>query len=131
VAQLLGWKPDDVRRVLARNEHVASLDAPLEIDPLLSIGESILDDSTAAPDAHIVNDEITAQVREWLTQLPDKQRAVIERRYGLNGEDVCTLEQLAGILGLTRERVRQIQIEALASLRRILLHRGLSKEGLL
>jgi len=131
VAQLLGWKPDDVRRVLAHNEHIASLDAPLDIDPLLSIGESILDDSTVAPDVHIVSDEIVAQVREWLMQLPDKQRAVIERRYGLNGEDVCTLEQLAGVLGLTRERVRQIQIEALASLRGILLHRGLSKEGLL
>jgi RNA polymerase nonessential primary-like sigma factor len=131
VAQLLGWKPEDVRRVLAYNEHIASLDAPLEIDPLLSVSESILDDSSLAPDAQVVNDEIIAQVREWLMQLPDKQRAVIERRYGLNGKDVCTLEQLAGELGLTRERVRQIQMEALASLRRILLHRGLSKEGLL
>jgi RNA polymerase nonessential primary-like sigma factor len=131
VAQLLGWKPEDVRRVLAYNEHVASLDAPLEIDPLLSVGDSILDESSLAPDARVVNDEISAQVREWLTQLTAKQRRVIERRYGLGGEDVCTLERLAQELGLTRERVRQIQIEALGSLRRILLSRGLSKEGLL
>jgi RNA polymerase nonessential primary-like sigma factor len=131
VAQLLGWKPEDVRRVLAHNEHVASLDAPLEIDPLLSVGESILDESSLAPDARVVNDEISAQVREWLTRLTEKQRCVIERRYGLNGQDVCTLEYLAQELGLTRERVRQIQIEALARLRRILMRRGLSKEGLL
>jgi RNA polymerase nonessential primary-like sigma factor len=131
VAQLLGWKPEDVRRVLAYNEHVASLDAPLEIDPLLSVGDSILDESSLAPDARVVNDEISAQVREWLTQLTAKQRRVIERRYGLGGEDVCTLERLAQELGLTRERVRQIQIEALASLRHILLRKGLSKEGLL
>ena len=131
IAQLLGWKPEEVRRVLAHDEHVASLDVPLEIDPLLSVGESILDDTSLAPDARVVTEEIAAQVRAWLGQLTDKQRSVIERRYGLNGQDVCTLEELARELRLTRERVRQIQIEALASLRRILLHRGLCKEGLL
>ncbi|MBI4203731.1 MAG: RNA polymerase sigma factor RpoS [Betaproteobacteria bacterium] len=131
IAQLLGWEAEEVRRVLAHNEHVASLDAPLEIDPLLSVGESILDESSLAPDAQLVSDEISAQIRQWLTQLTDKQRRVVERRYGLNGQDVCTLERLAGELGLTRERVRQIQLEALASLRRILLRKGLSKEGLL
>ena len=75
--------------------------------------------------------EIESLVRQWLEQLNDKQRIVIERRFGLNSQEVCTLEELAGHLGLTRERVRQIQLEALGQLRRILRRRGLSKDALL
>ena len=75
--------------------------------------------------------EIESLVRQWLEQLNDKQRIVIERRFGLNSQEVCTLEELAGHLGLTRERVRQIQLEALGHLRRILRRRGLSKDELL
>lgn len=75
--------------------------------------------------------EIEALVKQWLEQLNDKQRIVIERRFGLNNQEVCTLEDLAGHLGLTRERVRQIQLEALGQLRRILGRRGLSRDVLL
>jgi RNA polymerase nonessential primary-like sigma factor len=70
-------------------------------------------------------------VRQWLEQLNDRQRIVIERRFGLNSQEVCTLDDLAEHLGLTRERVRQIQLEALGELRRILRRRGLSKDVLL
>lgn len=56
---------------------------------------------------------------------------VIQRRYGLDDCDVQTLEELALQLGLTRERVRQIQLEALAQLRRILKRRGVSRDVLL
>jgi RNA polymerase nonessential primary-like sigma factor len=70
-------------------------------------------------------------VHEWLNQLNERQRSVIERRYGLNGLEIHTLEQLAQTLDLTRERIRQIQIEALASLRQILRRSGLSREALL
>jgi RNA polymerase nonessential primary-like sigma factor len=70
-------------------------------------------------------------VREWLAQLAGRSREVIERRFGLNGAEVATLDELAARFGVTRERVRQIQIEALAQLRRGLKRRGLSKEALL
>jgi RNA polymerase nonessential primary-like sigma factor len=131
VAHLLGKDIEEVRRVLAHNEHTASLDAPLDIDPMLSVGESIADDQTVSPDVQLHASEIESLVREWLAQLNDKQRTVIERRFGLNGQEVSTLEQLASLLRLTRERVRQIQLEALAALRRLLRRRGLSKEMLL
>ena len=131
VAHLLGKDADDVRRVLAHNEHTASLDAPLDIDPLLSVGESIADDQSVSPELQLHASEIESLVRAWLAQLNDKQRTVIERRFGLNGQEVCTLEQLACLLQLTRERVRQIQLEELAALRRLLRKRGLSKEMLL
>ena len=131
VAHLLGKPVDDVRRVLNLNERMASLDAPLDIDPMLSIGESIPDEQQEGPEAVFHNAEVERYVREWLGQLNDKQRMVIGRRYGLNGYDVCTLEDLAESLSLTRERVRQIQIEALEGLRRLLRRRGVTKEFLL
>ncbi|MEW9897481.1 RNA polymerase sigma factor RpoS [Chitinivorax sp. PXF-14] len=131
IAHLLGKAVDDVRRVLNLNERMASLDAPLDIDPMLSIGESIPDEQREGPEQVFHNAEVERYVQEWLGQLNDKQRMVIERRYGLNGYDVCTLEDLAESLGLTRERVRQIQIEALEGLRRLLRRRGVTKEYLL
>jgi RNA polymerase nonessential primary-like sigma factor len=131
IADLLGRPVDEVRRVLGHSEHLASLDAPLDIDPMLSIGESIADEAGATPESRLASAEIESLVREWLGQLNDKQRQVIERRFGLNGYEVATLEALAEGLGITRERVRQIQLEALAQLRRVLRRRGLSKEVLL
>ena len=131
IAHLLDKPAEEVRSVLAHNEHMASLDAPLDIDPLLSIGESISDEQSVNPEAGLQAQEIESLVRRWLEQLNDKQRIVIERRFGLNSQEVCTLEDLAGYLGLTRERVRQIQLEALGQLRRILRRHGLSKDVLL
>lgn len=128
IAALVGKDVEDVRRVMNLNERVASLDAPLDIDPMLTIGESIPDDQHDGPETLLQNSEIERYVREWLKQLSDKQRMVIERRYGLNGYEICTLEDLAASLSLTRERVRQIQIEALERLRRILRRYGVSRD---
>jgi RNA polymerase nonessential primary-like sigma factor len=131
IAHLLGKPAEEIRGVLAHNEHMASLDAPLDIDPMLSIGESISDEQSAGPEAELQAQEIESLAKQWLEQLNDKQRRVIECRFGLNNQEVCTLEELAARLGLTRERVRQIQLEALGQLRRILRRRGLSKDVLL
>ena len=131
IAHLLGRDADEVRRVLGHNEHLASLDAPLDIDPMLSIGESLPDEAGASPEHLLATSEIEGLVREWLGQLTGKQRTVIEQRFGLNGHEACTLESLAARLGVTRERVRQIQIEALAQLRRVVKRRGFSKDVLL
>ncbi len=131
VAHLLGWDVKEVRRLLSLNERMTSLDAPLEIDPMLSVGESIADENAPTPDIRLENEEIAHYVTEWLGQLSERHRNVIERRYGLNGTEIHTLEQLANSLGLTRERVRQIQIEGLSSLRKILRRCGMSRETLL
>jgi RNA polymerase nonessential primary-like sigma factor len=131
VAHLLGWEVNEVRRLLSLNARMGSLDAPLDVDPMLSVGESIADENTPGPDALLENEEIAEYVRIWLGQLSERHRSVIERRYGLNGSEVLTLEQLAQSLNLTRERVRQIQIEALTSLRKILKRSGMSRDTLL
>lgn len=131
VARLLDRPEADIRKVLAFNERTASLDAPLEIDPDLSVGDAIADDNGEAPDHQIELTEIESLVAEWVGRLSDKQRQVIERRYGLNGREVATLEMLANDLGITRERVRQIQLEALGQLRRQLAREGMDRNALL
>jgi RNA polymerase nonessential primary-like sigma factor len=130
IAQLLAKPVEDVRHILSLNEHTASLDAPLDIDPSLSIGESLADDNQRGPDEQIQNAEISDLVQAWIAQLGDKQRTVVEYRYGINGREIATLEELAERLSLTRERVRQIQLEALAQLRKILRRAGVSRDVL-
>jgi RNA polymerase nonessential primary-like sigma factor len=131
IASLTGRPMEEVRRVMSLNERVASLDAPLEIDPTLSIGEAIADEHSEQPEDMLQMAEVEQYVREWLEELPERHRWVIERRFGLNNQDIATLEELAEHLSVTRERVRQIQLEALQTLRRILRRRGMSKDGLL
>ena len=134
IAHFTERSAEEVRRILQLGEHTASLDAPLDIDPMLSVGESIADDQSAGPEAVLASHEIESLVQAWLEELTrknEKHRIVIERRFGLRGQEVVTLERLAAELGLTRERVRQIQLEALGELRRLLRQRGLSKEVLL
>jgi len=131
IAHFTERSAEEVRRILKHNEHTASLDAPLDIDPMLSVGESIADEQSAGPEALLAAHETESLVRDWLAQLNEKQSIVVERRFGLNGQEVFTLEELASELNLTRERVRQIQLEALAALRRLLRRRGLSRDALL
>jgi RNA polymerase nonessential primary-like sigma factor len=131
IAALIDRSVADVRRILQLNEHIASLDTPLEIDPSHTIGEAIADESAVNPEAILQSSETDSLIDHWLGELTARQREVIERRYGLNGADVSTLDVLAGELGLTRERVRQIQVEALDRLRKIVKRGGIARDSLL
>jgi len=131
VAHLLDKPVEKVRKVLGYNEHVTSLDAPIDAEPGLSIGDQLADDEAPTPELLLHNSEIEDWIRQWLVELSDRQRQVIERRYGLNGREVATLEELAAELNVTRERVRQIQSEALEKLRARLRVHGLSRDALL
>lgn len=131
IALLLDKPVDEVRRILSLNEHIASLDAPLEIDPNHTMAEIIADDSGGDPETLLQSSEVDGLLDGWLAQLSERQRLIIERRYGLNGADVATLDTLAGELGLTRERVRQIQMEGLDRLRKIIKRGNISRDSLL
>jgi len=131
VAHLIDRPIEKVRTVLGFNERMTSLDAPVDRDGATSIGDAIADENALAPELILHNAAIEGWVRTWLEELNERQRAVIERRYGLNGHDVATLEELAREIGVTRERVRQIQAEALDKLRERLKRRGLDREALL
>ena len=130
IAHLADRDVDEVRYVMGLNERTASLDAPLDADPNLSIGEALPDEQSALPDTLLQRAEVEKYVHEWLSQLTSKQRSVIERRFGISGHDISTLEEVAEAHGITRERVRQIQMEALQSLRKILRRNGVSKDVL-
>ena len=131
VAALIDKSVDEVRHILSLNEHIASLDAPLDIDPSHSMGEVIADDGGDDPESLLQSSEVGNLLDDWLAQLTDRQRHVVERRYGLNGADVATLDTIAGDLGLTRERVRQIQMEGLERIRKIIKRGNISKDSLL
>ncbi|MDR2208797.1 MAG: RNA polymerase sigma factor RpoS [Azoarcus sp.] len=131
IASYLDKSVDEVRAILALDERAVSIDAPLDIDPTLSVGESLADDNIEPPDLQIQNSEIEALLRCWIDTLTDKHRLIIRHRYGIEDNDVLTLAELSSQLGITRERVRQIQVEALGQLRKILKRRGITKETLL
>ena len=131
IAHLIDRSVDDVRRAMALNEHIASLDAPLEIDPDHTIADAIADDNALDPEELLQSSEVGSLVKQWVGQLTDKQRRVLERRYGLGGAEISTLEEVAVELNLTRERVRQIQIEALDQLRRVIKRGGVARENLI
>ncbi len=131
IAHLIDRPVEDVRRALILNEHIASLDAPLEIDPDHTIADAIADDKVLAPEELLQSVEVGKLVHQWIVLLPDKQRLVLERRYGIGSGEISTLEEVAAELDLTRERVRQIQLEALDQLRRLIHSGGVTRSHLI
>jgi len=131
IASYLDKSIDEVRAILALDERTISLDAPLEIDPTLSLGESLADDAIEPPEQQIQHNEVESLLRSWIDTLSSKHRMVIRHRYGVDDCDVLTLGELSEQLGITRERVRQMQVEALGQLRKMLKRRGITKETLL
>ncbi len=131
IAQLLDKSIAEVKRMLGLNERVTSVDVPLGRDADKSLLDAIPDENNLDPAALLQDNDVRVNIDLWLSQLNDKQREVVERRFGLHGHDVATLEEVGNIIGVTRERVRQIQIEALKRLREILESEGFSGDALL
>lgn len=131
IAHLVDRPADEVMDILALSEHPASLDAPLEGDPGASLMDMLPGSGEESPELQAQQHEVSLQVRQWLAKMPDKQRLVIVRRFGLDNQEPATLEELAGEMGVTRERVRQVQQEALLKLKRLLASRGMGRDALL
>jgi len=90
----------------------------------------MLQDEQASDPTEVLQDEdVSTNLDHWLGKLNDKQRQVVVRRFGLHGYENSTLEQVAKELGVTRERVRQIQMDALRRLRDILEKEGFSMDA--
>jgi RNA polymerase nonessential primary-like sigma factor len=131
IAHLVDRPLEDVQDILSLSEHATSLDTPLDNDPQTSLMDMLPGNSEDGPDSRAEHHEMTILVHDWLNKLPDKQRMVIIRRFGLDNGDPATLEELAAEMSVTRERIRQIQQEALVKLRRALMTRGVNKDALL
>ena len=95
------------------------------------MAEFIPDDSGDDPESLLQSSEVGSLLASWLDELSERQRQIIERRYGLNGCEIATLDAIAGDLGLTRERVRQIQLEGLDRLRKIIRRGNITRDSLL
>lgn len=123
IAKRINKPAAEVEKTLALNERVISIDMPISEDinkPLSdTIGSNCADPAQIALAANL-----KSHVSRWLDKLTPMQRAVVERRFGLNEYEATTLEQTGIEIGLTRERVRQLQSEALKSLREIIESRG-------
>ena len=130
VAEMLDRPLESVKRMFGLNERVTSVDAPIGREAERPLLDTIPDEHNIDPSVLIQNDDVKEHIDLWLEQLTEKQRAVVELRFGLHDREASTLEDVGTELGVTRERVRQIQIEALKRLRRILKREGFSLEDL-
>jgi RNA polymerase nonessential primary-like sigma factor len=130
VAEMLDQPIDDVKRMLGLYERETSVDSPSPYDPDKSLLDTLPDEQNLDPSLLLQNSDVKEHIDTWLNQLTDKQCAVVEHRFGLHGREVATLEEIGNELGVTRERVRQIQIEAIKRLRQILIREGFSLDTL-
>jgi len=130
IAAMLEKPVEEVKRMLGLNERIASVDTPIGKDADKPLLDSIPDDGNPDPSVRLQDDDISSNLDKWLDKLNSKQREVVERRFGLHGYESSTLEEVANELGVTRERVRQIQMDALRRLREILERDGFSVDAI-
>jgi len=130
IAEMLDRPVENVKRMLKLNERVTSIDAPMGGESERTMVENITGENITDPSELLQNSNLHGNLTGWLTELSEKQREVIARRFGLLGYEMSTLEEVGREIGLTRERVRQIQVEALKRLRSVMEKEGLSSEVL-
>ena len=130
VADALGKPAENIRKLLNHSERISSLDVKVGKEGDSPLVDFVAEQTAPEPDTVTDDEDIAHSVDSWLAQLDYKQKEVVVRRFGLHGHDRSTLEQVGAELGLTRERVRQIQMDALKRLRRILENKGYSGESL-
>lgn len=117
-----------IQRMSEFNEHALSLDAANSHDSEMNLLDLLVDENNLDPSEFVQRDNLAQSIDEWISALNQRHREVIVRRFGLRGHDCQTLQEIGTALGLTRERARQIQEEALLRLRGILERNGLSSE---
>lgn len=130
IAEALDKPVEDVTKMLRLNERITSVDTPIGGENDKALLDIIADEKEFGPEENLQDSDIKANIVTWLQELNPKQREVLARRFGLMGYEPSTLEDVGAEIGLTRERVRQIQVEALRRLRDMLSHQGLSLESL-
>jgi RNA polymerase nonessential primary-like sigma factor len=128
IAALVEKPVDDVKKMMALNEKVTSADAPVASDSERTVVDTLSDETEKGPCGDFQSSELESCITGWMNELSEKQKEVLSRRFGLNGYDSDTLENVGLEIGLTRERVRQIQIEALKRLKIIMSREGVSSD---
>ncbi|ODA47100.1 RNA polymerase sigma factor RpoS [Vibrio parahaemolyticus] len=130
IAAQLDIPVEGVSKMLRLNERISSVDTPIGGDGEKALLDIIPDANNSDPEVSTQDDDIKSSLIHWLEELNPKQKEVLARRFGLLGYEPSTLEEVGREIGLTRERVRQIQVEGLRRLREILIKQGLNMENL-
>jgi RNA polymerase nonessential primary-like sigma factor len=131
IADMLDKPLEDVRKLLRLNDRVTSIDTPFTYDESKSLLDTVADENSLNPAEWLTDENIREHVEDLINELTDNQQEVLSRRFGLHGYEKATLEDVGREIELTRERVRQIQVEALHTLRTLLVERlGLTQEDL-
>lgn len=130
IAEMVDKPLEDVQKLLGLNDKMTSVDTPLTYDMSKSLLDTIADESSINPADLLTNEDLRLHIEAFLDQLTENQQQVIARRFGLRGFEKSTLEEVGKEINLTRERVRQIQVEALSTLRGFLEQVGLTQEDL-
>jgi RNA polymerase nonessential primary-like sigma factor len=124
IATLLNKPVDKVEKLLAVNKKTTSVDVVISNNSDKPFIELIADETTQQADDFLEESDMQENIEHWISKLSEKQREVVKRRFGFQGHDTSTLEQVSVEIGVTRERVRQIQLEALKQLKIILQDDG-------
>ncbi|MFT5721818.1 MAG: RNA polymerase nonessential primary-like sigma factor [Motiliproteus sp.] len=119
-----------VKAIMGFKQSTTSIDVLIGAEKNTSLQEFLTDPLTENPEDWMQKTNLIGRLNDWLLQLPKKHQEILRRRFGLNNYDTGTLEQVGEEVGLTRERVRQIQTEALAQLRVIMRANGLNSEDI-
>src|SRR5918995_4504890 len=113
VAERLGWTIDELRDVKDAMPDASSLNQPLSSNSDSSeLGELVEDERASDTPGTVMRGMESAQLGEAIERLPERNRYVLLRRYGLDSQEPATLAQLSDELGVSRERIRQLQREA-------------------
>jgi RNA polymerase nonessential primary-like sigma factor len=124
VARELDIAPANVERLFGLNEPLSSANEPAGSSSGRAVLDTIADENGSSPETSYADVAAERLLGSWLDQLPTQQRDVVEHRYGLHGHGRRTLEEVGNLLGVTRERVRQVQLAALSRLRDISSREG-------
>lgn len=129
IALYLDKPIDEVSKMLRLNERISSVDTPIGGENDKALLDILADDNESSPEDQLQDNNIKQSIVSWLQELNAKQREVLARRFGLMGYEPSTLEDVGAEIGLTRERVRQIQVEGLRRLKDMLSSQGLDLES--
>lgn len=129
IAEMVDKPLEDIRRVMSLAPDATSLDVPVMQDSQKTLADTLADENSIDPSEMIQSIELHDHIERWLGDLDERHREVIARRFGLLNFEKGTLEEVGKAVGLTRERVRQLQLDALKHLKEMIASEGMTDEA--
>lgn len=117
IADQTGMSAEKVERMMQISRHTVSLDTPIDDEQTSTLGDFIEDRTSETPDDFALVSIMKEEIEKQLSTLKPREKTILYMRFGLNGQEPCTLEEVGDYIGVTRERIRQIEAKALRKLR--------------